>query len=121
MALMLLRKFWYVPLLLGLFIYALLIRNDLTRKGAALDVEKARVADLATANQGLGVALTQVRLQRIDNDAIALAVAAKVGKNQTIEKQTETIIEKAAANDPVTRSWADSPLPSGVRDALRAN
>lgn len=114
-------KFWYVPLLVGLAVCVLWQRNDLTGTKAELAASEARTRDVTNANQSLSTALTQVRLQRIDNDAIALAVAAKVGKNRDVETHTETIIEKAAQNDPNVRTWADNPLPDSVRDALRAH
>jgi hypothetical protein len=113
-------KFWYVVplvLLLGLFLWQ---RNELTGTKADLVASKAREQDLQLANQSAQAALSQVRLARIDNDAIALQVAAKVGRAKDTETHTETIIEKAVANDPVAKSWADQPLPPTVRDALHA-
>lgn len=115
------RKFWYAPLLIGLVVFVLLQKLDLAGTKADLAVSQARVTDLTTANQTLDGALTQIRLQRIDNDAIALKVAAKVGVARTVETHTQTVIEKAVKNDPVVRYWADSALPSGVRDALRSD
>lgn len=120
-ALALLRRFWYVLPIVGLLIWALLMRNDLTEKKAKLDAAQARVNDVTTANQSLNAQMSQIRLQRIDNDTIALKVAAAIDKNKIVETHTQTIIEKAVAHDPVTKSWADSPLPSSVRDALHAD
>lgn len=119
-ALLLLRKFWYVIPLAGLLIFALFQKIELTRTKANLKAAETRVTDVTLANQSLNNGLSHVRLQRIDNDAIALAVAAKVGKNEVIETHTETVIEKAAKNDPVVKTWIDAPLPNSVRDALRA-
>lgn len=116
-----LRKFWYVVPLVGLLVWALIIRNDLTEKKANLAAAENHVKDMAAANQSLNAQMSQIRLQRIDNDTIALKVAAAIDKNKVVETHTQTIIEKAAAHDPVTKSWADSPLPSSVRDALHAD
>lgn len=120
-ALILLRKFWFVPLLLGLAIFALFQKIDLTRTKAHLAASEQRVADVTDANKSLNIALAKVQQQRIDNDAIAASVAARVGQGRTIETHTNTVIEKAVKSDPVAKSWADSRLPDSVRAALRAD
>lgn len=116
-----LRRFWYVLPIVGLLIWGLYIQNELTEKRANLAAAQSRITDMTTANQSLNAQMSQIRLQRIDNDTIALKVAAAIDRNKIVETHTQTIIEKAAAHDPVTKSWADSPLPSSVRDALHAD
>lgn len=118
-ALALLKRFWYVIPLVGLLITVLVMRNDLTDKTAKLDAANTRVTDVTAANKGLSTALDQVKAARVDNDAIANAVAAKIGTNTVRETVTHTTIEKAAANDPAVKAVVDTPLPQSVRDALR--
>lgn len=120
-ALTLLRKFWYVIPLVGLLITVLVMRNDLTDKTAKLDAANTRVTDVTEANKGFKEALDKVNAARVDNDAIANAVAAKIGTNTVRETVTHTTIEKAAANDPAVRTLVDTPLPDSVRNALRAH
>jgi hypothetical protein len=115
-----LLKFWWVPLCAALVVTVLLQRNDITSKKAAIDAAATRITDLDNANRNQKAALDKVTAARIDNDAIAVAVAAKLQGNTVRETNTRTIIEKAAANDPVIRDWASEPVPGGVRDALRA-
>lgn len=120
-ALALVKRFWYVIPLVGLLITVLVMRNDLTDKTAKLDAANVRVTDVTAANKGLSTALDKVNAARVDNDAIATAVAAKLGTNTVRETNTRTIIEKAAANDPAVRNLVDTPLPDSVRAGLRAN
>lgn len=117
----LVKKFWWAVPLAGLAIALFFVREDLKSKSAQLDTAKTRVTDLTNANASQAKSLAAVQAQRVDNDAIATAVAAKVGTNTVHETQTRTIIEKAAQNDPVVRNLLDTPLPDSVRQALRAD
>lgn len=81
---------------------------------------KGRATALTEANRTLSRTIDMVSRQRVDNDAIAAAVAAELDKNATRETVTRTIIEKAVQNDPVANEWASSPVPDSVRQGLRA-
>lgn len=116
-----LKRFWYVIPLLGLLITVLVMRNDLTNTHAKLDAAQVRVTDLTKANKTLSDFQAGLAAMRVDNDAIATAIAGKIQINNTREVHTREVIEKAVRNDPATRSWADSPVPVSVRAALRPN
>jgi len=107
-----------IALLIGVFLWQ---RNSLTDVHAKLDAKSAEAAQLAKANEANAKVIEGFSQQRIDNDAIATAVAAKVSGNATREVQTQTIIKEAVKNDPTVRAWADSPIPDGVRSAVNAS
>lgn len=115
-----LRKFWPLFVIVPLAFLVLFQRNTITGRTAERDAAVARVADVTEANKGLAHALDTVKQARVDNDAIADAVAARIGSNQTRLVETRTIIERAKANEPAVRAWGDAPVPSSVRAALRA-
>jgi hypothetical protein len=114
-----LKRFWFVLPLVGLLITVLLQRNHITAQAGDLKAAQVHVTDLTNANKGYVDALATIKQQRVDNDAIATAVAARLSGNTVRETNTRTIIEKAAANDPAVRDWGSTPVPSGVRGALR--
>jgi len=115
----LLARFWYAVPIAGLAVAVWFLHEDNAVKAAKLEAAAQQVKTVTAANAGLLAAIDAAKAQRVDNDAIAAAVAAKVGGNTTRETNTRTIIEKAVANDPKVADWASSPLPSSVREALR--
>jgi hypothetical protein len=119
--LLLLGRYWYIPALAAAIFAILWLRNDNLAKSGDLKAANTQVADLTRANKAAQQALDKVTAIRIDNDAIAAAVAAKIGTNTTREVRTNTVIEKAAANDPQVRAVTDIPLPDSLRAALRAH
>ena len=116
-----LRKFGPFLLIVALAFVILLQRNTITGKAAKLEAANAEIGNLTDANKSLNVTLKSVASRQPDNDAIATAVAAKLNGNTVREVETRTIIERAKANDPAVRAWGDAPVPSVVRDALRAH
>lgn len=114
-------RFWYIPALLAAAFTILWLRNDNLEKSGDLKAANVQVADLMRANKAAQVALDKVTAIRIDNDAIATAVASKIGSNTVREVHTNTVIEKAAHDDPQVRALVDTPLPDSLRQALRAN
>lgn len=120
-ALSLLRKFWPALPIAALAVYVAILTLENRTKAADLKVAEAKAAVLQSANDSTAKALAAVTAQRVDNDAIATAVAAKLGTNTTHETTIRTTIEKAVANDPKVAAWADTPVPDSVRAALRSN
>ncbi len=113
------RRFWPAIPIVGLAVALWFSREDAKTARADTEAAKQHVQTVETANASLRSAIDGLKQQRVDNDAIAAAVAAKLGSNATREVQTRTIIEKAVQNDPKVRDWADSPLPDSVRAALQ--
>ena len=106
--------------IVALIFVVLFQRNTITDRNAKVAAAAVRVADVTDANKSLAKALDATKQARIDNDAIAEAVAARIGGTQTRLVETRTIIEKAKANEPAVRAWGAVPVPVSVRQALRA-
>lgn len=114
----LIRKFWPFGVIVALVFVVLFQRNSLTDKSAKIEAAAKTEAQLREANKAGDDIIKAMASARIDNDKIAEAVAARLGEVKTREVRTNTIIKEAKANDPIVRAWADSPIPSRVRDAL---
>ena len=114
------RKFGPYLALLALAFVILFQRNTITSRTADRDKAVARAADVTEANKSLKDALDIVKQQRVDNDAIAEAVAKRIGKSETRLVEYRTTIERVKSNDPVVRAWGAVPVPPVVREALRA-
>lgn len=106
--------------IVGLIMAVLFLRNDVTgaRAGEATALQKA--ANLQAVNVENARTIASMGQQRVDNDAIASAVAAKVGANVTRETRVVTVLKEGQRNDPQVRDWAASPIPGSVRGALNA-
>lgn len=116
----LLKRFWYVVPLALLGVALMITRGTLADVRGDLKAADARVQSLNEANATLSHTIDMVGRQRVDNDAIAAAVAAQLQGNVARETTTKTIIERAVQNDPATADWGSRPLPDGVRAALRS-
>jgi len=112
------RKYWAAIPILGLAAFAIYQHVEGVKQAADLKVALANATTLTATNKSQAAALDAVKAQRIDNDAIATAVAAKLTGNTTKETVIKTTIQKAIANDPKVAAWADAPVPDSVRAAL---
>lgn len=112
------KRFWFVIPIVALAFIVLFQRNTITGRTAERDAAVKAEAQVREANRSQEETIRRMAGARIDNDAIAEAVAARIGDVRTREVNTRTIIERAKANDPQVRDWADSPIPNGVRGAL---
>ncbi len=119
--LMILRKFWYVVPLIGLTFALLFMRVSLAHKDTQLVTAKAQVEDLTKANKDAQIVIKRFEQQRLDNDAIASLVAAKIKVTNTRETNYQTTIERIANNDPQVRDWRNVPVPDSVRRTLQAD
>ena len=115
------RKFWYVLPLVGLTFAVLFMRGSLAHKDTELVTAHAQVADLTKANKDAQIVIESFAAQRIDNDAIATLVAAKIKVTNTREVNYQTTIQRIANNDPAVRDWRAMPVPASVRSALQAD
>lgn len=104
-----------IALLVGLFLWQ---RNSLTAARADVRTATAAIAQLNETNRANVAQMAKVAQARIDNDAIASAVAERLAGNGTRETHTETVIREVMQNDPVSRAWGDTPVPDSVRSAL---
>ena len=101
-------------------IWALWLRNDVTRLAGERNAARVQVNSVTKANETLSRSLDMIEQARADNDAIAATLAAALTTNRDTEIRTNTIIREAAANDPKTADWLAVAVPDGVREALRA-
>jgi hypothetical protein len=104
--------------IVGLIMAVLFLRNDVTGAHAERDVAKQEAANLHAVNAENARTIASMGQQRVDNDAIATAVAAKVGANVQRETRIVTVLKEGTRNDPQVRAWAATPVPSSVRGAL---
>ncbi len=115
------KRLWWILPIVGLSFAVLWLRADISAKAAKLAVADAKNADLTKANKDAQTVIAAFAQQRIDNDAIAELVAAKIKVTNTREVNYQTTIERIAANDPAVRDWRAVPVPASVREALHPN
>jgi hypothetical protein len=100
--------------IVGLIMAVLFLRNDNTAAHAGEKAAKVEAAGLREANAADARTIASFGQQRIDNDAIASAVAARVNVNVTHETRVVTALKDAKRNDPQVRNWADTAIPGSV-------
>lgn len=109
-----LGPFIAIALLIGFVLWQ---RNTISTQGGRLNVAAQQITDLTAANASAQAQIDKFAQQRIDNDAIAAAVAQRLDTNRAhIEGQRQAI--RNASNDPSVRNWANQPVPSSVRNVL---
>lgn len=81
------------------------------------DLAVAENVQLLATNQQNAKTIEGFGKRQIDNDAIANAVAAKLGANSKRTEATRQAL-KDANHDPNVRAWASVPVPDSVRRAL---
>jgi hypothetical protein len=99
----------------------LFMRASLANKETQLVTAHAQVADLTKANKDAQNVIERFAAQRMDNDAIASLVAAKIKVTNTREVNYQTTIQRIANNDPAVRDWRAVAVPASVRGALQTN
>lgn len=114
------KRFWPLFVIVPLVFVILFQRNTITGRTAERDAAVKAEAQVREANRSQEETIRRMAGARIDNDAIANAVAAKLTAVKTREVNTRTIIERAKTNDPQVRDWADSPIPNSVQRALNS-
>lgn len=107
-----------IVVIVGLLMTVLFLRNDVTKASAERNAAKAEAANLSASNAENARTMAAMGQARVDNDAIANAVAAKIHINVTRETRVVTALKDAKRNDPNVRTWADSPIPGSVRAQL---
>lgn len=121
MTLALIRKlapFVIVALLVGFILFQ---RNSITAANARLAAKTEEAKNLTAANKNAADTIAKFSQQRIDNDAIATAVASKIKVTNTREVTYQNTIEKANADDPQVSDWRSVAVPARVRSALSTN
>jgi hypothetical protein len=109
-----LGPFIAIALLIGFVLWQ---RNTISTQGGKLNLAAQQITDLTAANASAQVTINGFAQQRIDNDAIAAAVAKRLESNRAqTEGQRQAI--RNATNDPSVRNWANQPVPSSVRNVL---
>jgi hypothetical protein len=103
----------------GLVIAVLWLRGNNAKLAGQVDVVTIERDSAVKANEANEKTIEAFRNQRVDNDAIAAAIASKLNSNRArTEGQRQAI--RNAQNDPNVRAWANQPIPSIVRDTIEA-
>lgn len=106
--------FIVIALLIG---FVLFQRNTISTQSGKINLAAQQITDLTAANASAQAQIDKFAQQRIDNDAIAAAVAQRLETNRAqTEGQRQAI--RNATNDPTVRNWANQPVPSSVRHVL---
>jgi hypothetical protein len=104
---------------IGLLVGGLLIKDGQLRSARG-ERDVARIERdqfKATAEQN-GRVIEGFAKQRVDNDAIATAVAAKLNLNRAQTEKVRVELRKAQDNDATVRDWAVTPIPDLVQRLL---
>lgn len=115
-----LKRLWPLFVIIPLVFAILFMRATIASKQAALDLKTVEAKNLSEANAANAKFIEGLTKQRLDNDAIADAIAARLSVNNTREIHTREVIERAIRDDAKVRDWASVPVPNGVRSALAA-
>lgn len=95
-------------------------RGEAIKAGAERDQWKETSQTWERANADNVKAIESLKQARVQNDAIAADLRRQLQENAGREVETRTIIREVVRNDPVARSWADSPVPDSLRNAAQA-
>lgn len=112
------KRFWPLFVIVPLIFAVLMMRTTISDTKARLAAKTTEAANLSKANAANVKIIEGFSQQRIDNDAIATAVAAKLNNNGVREVNTRTVIERLKRDDPQVRDWANVPVPDSVRRTL---
>lgn len=107
--------FVLLAILLGIVLWQ---RNSLTDKSAKLEAASGAVSRLEATNAANQKTINDFAQQRVDNDAIAEAVASRIDVNRAATQAVNNKLKDAYRNDPNVRTWADMPIPDSVRRAI---
>jgi LysB family phage lysis regulatory protein len=110
-----LAPFIAIALLIGFVLWQ---RNTISTQSGKLNVAAQQITDLTAANASAQVTIDSFSKQRIDNDAIAAAVATRLESNRALTEGTRQAIRNASNANPTVRAWADTAVPDSVRRAL---
>ena len=92
-------------------------RGSLVKANAKEKAARVELGTALAANVQNEKTIEGFRQQRVDNDAIALAVAERL--NVTRSGTERIAIElREARNDPKVRDWSDTPVPDSVQRSL---
>lgn len=119
-ALVILKKYWWVGIIVALAFFCMFEYADIKKKETDLANRTAQVKDLTKSNEDAALTINRFAQQRIDNDAIADMIASRIKITNTRETDYKTIIQKAVTDAKVA-SWATTPVPVSVRNALQAD
>ncbi len=102
-------------LLIGLMYF----RGEMLKSDGIADTARAEADSLRAINAQNADTIERQVAAAEANASIMADLQADVAAIRGRRETTRTIIEKAAANDPVVKSWVETPVPDSVRDALR--
>lgn len=111
----LLKKFWFVLPIAGLFFAVLWLRADVASAKADRDTAQAEATLLKGVNEQNAKVMEGYLEQRLANDAIVMQLGEALKGNAERETNVRIEVEREARNDPVVRDWLNQPIPNGLR------
>ena len=105
-------------IIVALVMVVLFYRGDMIKANAAKDQAVAEATQLRQINKENAETLKRLADAKADNDRIVKELAEDVAAIRARGNTARITIQEAKRNDPAIRSWADTPVPGRVRDAL---
>lgn len=102
-----------------LLIGVLYFRGEMLKSDGIADTARIEADSLRAINAKNAEAIERQVAAIKANASIMAAMQADLAAIRDRREVTRTVIQKAAANDPVVKSWVETPVPDSVRDALR--
>lgn len=113
------KRFWHWFAIAGLIMTVLYLRGDNASLEGRAERAETKAATLQAVNDSNVKVIEGFTEQRLANDAIIQQLAGARTANADRETTVRIAVEREARNDPTVRAWLDTPVPSGVRDAIR--
>lgn len=104
-------------IIVGLVMAVLWMRGNNAKLAGEVDVVTLQRDTAIQANKENEKTIEAFRQQRVDNDAIATAVASKLSLNRARTERSRQAIRNAQ-DDPTVRAWANEPVPDSVSRAI---
>ncbi|HTM79775.1 hypothetical protein [Asticcacaulis sp.] len=102
-----------------LLIGVVYFRGEMMHSDDARDAARSEADSLRTVNEQNAKAIERQAAAASANASIMADLQTDLAAIRDRGVTTRTIIQKAAVNDPQVKSWAETPVPPAVRDALR--
>lgn len=112
------RTFGPYIAIVALIMVVLFYRGDHIKVKAQRDAAVTEATSLRKTNEQNAATMTRLSAAAEANARIAEGVATDIAAIRERGTNARVIIQEATRNDPSVRAWADTPVPSRVRDAL---
>lgn len=104
-----------IALLIGAVLY---MRTDLVATAADRDKAQAAVTELAAVNTANAAAIEKAKAVAAINDQTVIDLTTTIMGLRAKSLQSQQTVTKVISNDPVSKTWADLPVPDELRGAI---